>query len=118
MSSHVLLKTLFSTSKNDILFHPPVRKPEAIDNTHPRQDILLLGDIIFKNALKKPENKAFSGFFILQGMRESNSLQRFWSLVPIFSQTSIIKGLSTIYFTARTTYGQTFFVSYYQNLIS
>ena len=78
MSSHVLLKTLFSTSKKDILFHPPVRKPEAIDNTHPRQDILLLGDIIFKNAIKKPENKAFSGFFIIQGMRESNSLQRFW----------------------------------------
>ena len=67
MSSHVLLKTLFSTSKKDILFHPPVRKPEAIDNTHPRQDILLLGDIIFKNALKKPENKAFSGFFIRTG---------------------------------------------------
>ena len=46
---------------------PPVRKPEAIDNTHPRQDILLLGDIIFKNSLKKPENKAFSGFFISTG---------------------------------------------------
>ena len=28
---------------------------------------LLLGDIIFKNSLKKPENKAFSGFFIRTG---------------------------------------------------
>ena len=51
MSSHVLLKTLFSTSKNDI-FSTPCKK---------------IGDIIFKNALKKPENKAFSGFFIRTG---------------------------------------------------
>ena len=67
MSSHVLLKTLFSTSKNDIFFHPPVRKPEAIDNTHPRQDILLLGNIIFKNALKKPENISVFRLFYRTG---------------------------------------------------